>query len=30
MKSYIIDKDLGQGTFSKVKLGIHKLTGEKV
>ncbi|CAK57035.1 unnamed protein product (macronuclear) [Paramecium tetraurelia] len=30
MKSYTIDKDLGQGTFSKVKLGIHKLTGEKV
>ena len=27
---YIIKKTLGKGTFSKVKLGIHKATNEKV
>ena len=27
---YIIKKTLGQGTFGKVKLGIHKPTNEKV
>lgn len=30
LQNYIIDKTLGQGTFGKVKLGIHKATGEKV
>jgi serine/threonine protein kinase len=28
--SYIVSKTLGQGTFGKVKLGIHILTNEKV
>ena len=27
---YIIKETIGKGTFSKVKLGINKLTGEKV
>ncbi len=27
---YIIGETLGKGTFGKVKLGIHKITGEKV
>jgi serine/threonine protein kinase len=27
---YILGKSLGQGTFGKVKLGTHILTGEKV
>jgi 5'-AMP-activated protein kinase, catalytic alpha subunit len=27
---YILQKSIGQGTFGKVKLGIHSLTGEKV
>lgn len=27
---YIIGKEIGQGTFGKVKLGTHILTGEKV
>lgn len=27
---YILGKSLGQGTFGKVKLGTHVLTGEKV
>lgn len=27
---YIMGKTLGQGTFGKVKLGTHILTGEKV
>jgi serine/threonine protein kinase len=27
---YILGKTLGEGTFGKVKLGIHKLTQEKV
>lgn len=27
---YILGKTLGQGTFGKVKLGTHILTGEKV
>lgn len=27
---YIIGKSIGQGTFGKVKLGTHILTGEKV
>jgi len=27
---YIIKQTIGKGTFSKVKLGINKLTGEKV
>ena len=27
---YILEKTLGQGTFGKVKLGIHILTQEKV
>ncbi|KAM3135268.1 hypothetical protein pb186bvf_012566 [Paramecium bursaria] len=30
LQNYIIDKTIGQGTFGKVKLGIHKATGEKV
>ncbi len=30
LKSYIIKSDLGQGTFGKVKLGIHIPTKEKV
>ena len=28
--NYILRKTIGEGTFGKVKLGIHKLTGEKV
>ena len=27
---YILVKSIGQGTFGKVKLGTHILTGEKV
>ena len=27
---YRVGKTIGQGAFSKVKLGYHKLTGEKV
>ena len=27
---YILGKSIGQGTFGKVKLGTHILTGEKV
>ncbi len=27
---YIIGKAIGEGTFGKVKLGTHNLTGEKV
>jgi serine/threonine protein kinase len=27
---YIIGREIGQGTFGKVKLGTHILTGEKV
>lgn len=27
---YIIEKSIGEGTFGKVKLGTHTLTGEKV
>jgi len=27
---YNISKTIGEGTFGKVKLGIHKMTGEKV
>ena len=27
---YTIGKTIGEGTFGKVKLGIHKMTGEKV
>lgn len=27
---YILGKSLGEGTFGKVKLGTHILTGEKV
>lgn len=28
--NYILDKSIGEGTFGKVKLGTHTLTGEKV
>ena len=28
--NYLIKKTLGKGTFGKVKLGIHQITGEKV
>ena len=28
--NYKLGKTIGEGTFGKVKLGIHKLTGEKV
>lgn len=28
--NYKIEKTIGQGTFGKVKLAIHSLTGEKV
>lgn len=27
---YTISKTIGEGTFGKVKLGFHKMTGEKV
>ena len=27
---YVLSKTIGKGTFGKVKLGIHNLTGEKV
>ena len=27
---FILGKTLGKGTFGKVKLGVHTLTGEKV
>ena len=27
---FIIGETLGKGTFGKVKLGVHKITGEKV
>jgi len=27
---YVIGKNIGEGTFGKVKLGTHILTGEKV
>ena len=30
LNDYIIDKTLGKGNFGKVKLGIHKITKEKV
>ena len=30
LKDYIIGETLGKGTFGKVKLGRHKITGEKV
>ena len=30
LKDYIIGETLGKGTFGKVKLGKHKITGEKV
>jgi len=29
-KNYIIGKTIGEGTFGKVKIGTHTLTGEKV
>jgi 5'-AMP-activated protein kinase catalytic alpha subunit len=28
--NYILGKTIGEGTFGKVKLGSHSLTGEKV
>ncbi|CAK92709.1 unnamed protein product (macronuclear) [Paramecium tetraurelia] len=30
LQNYVVDKTLGQGTFGKVKMGIHKCTNEKV
>ena len=30
LQDYIIGETLGKGTFSKVKLGTHKITKEKV
>ena len=30
LASYDIDKELGKGTFGEVKLGIHRITNEKV
>ena len=30
LDNYILGKTIGEGTFGKVKLGIHKITGEKV
>jgi hypothetical protein len=30
LENYILGKTIGEGTFGKVKLGIHKLTEEKV
>jgi serine/threonine protein kinase len=28
--NYVLSRTLGEGTFGKVKLGVHSLTGEKV
>jgi serine/threonine protein kinase len=28
--NYVLTRNLGEGTFGKVKLAIHSLTGEKV
>ena len=28
--NYILGKTIGQGTFGKVKIGLHMITGEKV
>jgi 5'-AMP-activated protein kinase, catalytic alpha subunit len=28
--NYVLTRNLGEGTFGKVKLGIHSQTGEKV
>jgi hypothetical protein len=28
--SYIIGKSIGEGTFGKVRIGVHEPTGEKV
>ena len=30
IQNYVIGKTLGEGTFGKVKSGVHTLTGEKV
>ena len=30
LPNFLIDKTLGEGTFGKVKLGIHTITNEKV
>jgi serine/threonine protein kinase len=30
LRDFIIGETLGKGTFGKVKLGVHKITGEKV
>lgn len=30
MGNYVLTRNLGEGTFGKVKLGIHTPTGEKV
>ncbi len=30
LRNYILEKTIGKGTFGKVKLGIHQITGEKV
>ena len=30
LDNYILGKTIGEGTFGKVKLGKHKMTGEKV
>ena len=30
LKEYLVKETIGKGTFSKVKLGINKSTGEKV
>lgn len=30
MKYNFVEKSIGEGTFGKVKLGTHQLTGEKV
>ena len=30
INNYVLKKTIGKGTFGKVKLGIHKITGEKV
>ena len=29
-RSYLLSKTIGEGTFGKVKLGVHLLTGERV